>query len=74
MTNQLAPLTIAISDDNAEYFDDSCWPSDSYKSPPHDYKMATMDTDAPIEVICIDVDQTIGDVSITSIFYRIMAP
>jgi hypothetical protein len=66
------PLAILASDDDPEYFDQ--WPPrsvDHCESPPLDYTIDRIDTANPIETVCIDVDQTIGDVSIASIFYRI---
>ena len=80
MEIQNQPLVIITNDDD-EYFEDSSSPinqsppTNCRKSPAPalaiDYTIDTIDTSNPITVVCIDVDQTIGDVSIASIFYRI---
>lgn len=69
--NTPQPLLIAVDDNSPEYFDESFWPPMPIKSPEIDYTMDMIDTSTPIETVCIDIDQTIGDVSIASIFYKI---
>jgi len=76
MMTRPSPLIIATQDESSEYFEDSpdqADQADHCKSPSTviNYRIDMIDTSNPIETICIDIDQTIGDVSIASIFYRI---